>query len=132
MPQNLIRPDRDQLMLMPVDVREWLAEDDIVWHVLDVVAGLDLSEFYARYRGNGQGAAAFDPAMMVTLVIYAQAVGVRSSRAIERACTRDAGFTVAAGMLVPDHCTITRFLQDNRAALTGLFARCCGCATPPG
>ena len=97
MPLNLIRADRDQLMLMPVDVREWLAEDDLAWHVLDVVDGLDLSVFYARYRRNGQGAAAFDPAMMVALVIYAQAVGVRSSRAIERACTRDAGFKWSPG-----------------------------------
>lgn len=120
---NLICPDRDQLMLMPVDVREWLAEDDLAWHVVDVVEGLDLSAFRARYRVNGQGAAAFDPAMMVALVIYAQAVGVRSSRAIERACTRDAGFKVVTGQLVPDHCTITRFLKDHRVALTGLFAQ---------
>jgi transposase len=123
MPQNLICPERDQLMLMPVDMREWLGEDDIAWHVLDVVAGLDLSGFYARYRSNGQGAAAFDPAMMVALVIYAHAVGVRSSRAIERACTRDAGFKVVSGGLVPDHSTIARFLTDHGAALTGLFAQ---------
>lgn len=120
---NLIRPERDQLMLLPVDVRDWLAEDDLVWHVLDVVERLDLSAFYRRYRANGQGAAAFDPAMMVGLVIYAQAVGVRSSRAIERACTRDAGFKVAAGLLVPDHSTITRFVKEHREAVTGLFAQ---------
>jgi transposase len=121
--QNLIRADRDQLMLLPVDVRDWLDEDDIVWHVLEVVESLDLSAFYRRYRANGQGAAAFDPAMMVALVIYAQAVGVRSSRSIERACTRDAGFKVVTGQLVPDHCTITRFLKEHREALTGLFAQ---------
>lgn len=123
MSQNLIRADRDQLMLLPVDVREWLGEDDIVWTVLEVVAGLDLSGFYARYRVNGQGAAAFDPELMIGLVFYAQAVGVRSSRSIERACTRDAGFKVITGQLVPDHCTITRFLADHREALTGLFAQ---------
>lgn len=120
---NLIRAERDQLMLLPVDVREWLAEDDIVWTVLEVVAGLDLSGFYARYRVNGQGAAAFDPRMMVGLVVYAHAVGVRSSRSIERACTRDAGFKVITAQLVPDHSTITRFLKDHREALTGLFAQ---------
>jgi transposase len=123
MAQNFLRGERDQLMLLPVDMREWLSEDDIVWTVLDVVAGLDLSAFYGRYRVNGQGAAAFDPEMMVGLVIYAQAVGVRSSRSIERACTRDAGFKVVTGQLVPDHSTITRFLSDHRGALTGLFAQ---------
>jgi transposase len=120
---NLICAERDQLMLLPVDVREWLAEDDIVWTVLEVVAGLDLSEFSRRYRSNGQGAAAFDPELMVALVFYAHAVGVRSSRSIERACTRDAGFKVVTGQLAPDHSTITRFLKDHREALTGLFAQ---------
>lgn len=123
MPQNLLSAERDQLMLLPVDMRDWLSEDDIVWHVLEVVASLDLSAFYRRYRDNGQGAAAFDPELMVALVIYAQAVGVRSSRAIERACIRDAGFRVVTGQLVPDHSTITRFLKEHRAALTGLFAQ---------
>lgn len=123
MPQNFLPVERDQLMLLPVDARDWLGEDDIVWHVLEVVEGLDLSAFYARYRSNGQGAAAFDPAMMVALVIYAQAVGVRSSRAVERACTRDAGFKVVTGMGVPDHSTITRFIADHRQGLTGLFAQ---------
>lgn len=120
---NLITADRDQLMLMPVDLREWLPEGDIVHHVVDVVDQFDLSAFYGRYRSNGQGAAAFDPAVMVALVIYAHAVGVRSSRAIERACTRDAGFMFVTGRLVPDHCTITRFLKDHQEALTGLFAQ---------
>ena len=110
-------------MLLPVDVREWIAEDDLVWYVLDVVAELDLEAFYARYRMNGQGAAAYDPAMMIAVLVYAHAVGVKSSRAIERACTRDAGFKIAAGMLVPDHSTITRFLKNHQEAVSGLFAQ---------
>ena len=116
-------PQRDQPMLLPVDLRDWLGEDDLVWHVLDVVEQLDLSGFYARYRANGQGGAAYDPAMLLALIIYAHAVGVRSSRMIERACTRDVGFMVVCGRLVPDHSTITRFLPAHRAAVEGLFAQ---------
>jgi transposase len=110
-------------MLLPVDLREWLPEDDLVWHVLDVVDQLDLTGFYARYRVNGQGAAAYDPAMMLTLTLYAHAVGVRSSRMIERACTRDAGFKVVTGLLVPDHSTISRFVKTHQEAVRGLFAQ---------
>jgi hypothetical protein len=62
--RNLWVPRRDQVMLLPVDLREWLAEDDLVWHVLDVVDQLDLTEFYVRYRANGQGGAAYDRAMI--------------------------------------------------------------------
>ena len=123
MARNLRVPQRDQAMLLPVDLREWLAEDDLVWHVLDVVDQLDLTAFYARYRTNGQGGAAYDPAMLLALVLYAHAVGVKSSRAIERACTRDAGFKVVTGLMVPDHCTVSRFVKNNRDAIRGLFAQ---------
>ena len=110
-------------MLLPVDLREWLSEDDLVWHVLDVVDQLDLSAFYARYRVDGHGGAGYDPAALLAVIFYAHAVGVKSSRAIERGCTRDAGFKVAAGLLVPDHCTITRFLKTHREAVEGLFGQ---------
>jgi transposase len=121
--RNLRYAQRDQQMLLPTDMREWLSEDDLVWQVLDVVGELDLSVFLARYRVNGQGAAAYDPAMMLALIIYAHVVGIKSSRAIERACTRDVAFKVITGQLVPDHSTITRFLAGNREAVVGLFAQ---------
>ena len=123
MPQNFIRGDVDQGFLLPPDVREWLPEDELAWTVKDVVESLDLSAFYRSYRANGQGAAAFDPALMVAVLVYAHAVGVRSSRAIERACVRDVAFRVLAGNGVPDHATIARFFTRHRTALTGLFAQ---------
>lgn len=123
MPQNFIRGVVDQGFLLPPDVREWLPEDELAWTVKDVVESVDLSAFYRSYRANGQGAAAFDPALMVAVLVYAHAVGVRSSRAIERACVRDVAFRVLAGNRAPDHATIARFFTRHRAALTGLFAR---------
>jgi transposase len=119
----LIFADRDQPMLLPVDMREWLAEGDLAWVVLDVVGELDLSGFYGRLRSNGQGAAAFDPAMMLALVVYAQALGIRSSRVIERMCRRDVGFRLVSCQLAPDHSTITRFLQRHRQAVVGVFGQ---------
>ena len=72
MPQNFIRGDVDQVFLLPPDVREWLAEDELAWTVKDVVESLDLSAFYRSYRANGQGAAALDPALMIAVLVYAQ------------------------------------------------------------
>src|SRR4051794_112130 len=123
MPQNFIRGDVDQVFLLPPDVREWLAEDELAWTVKDVVESLDLSAFYRSYRANGQGAAAFDPALMIAVLVYAPAVGVRSSRAIEGSCARDVAFRVLAGNQVPDHATIARFFRRHRGALRGLFAQ---------
>ncbi len=123
MPQNLLRGDVDQGFLLPPDVRDWLPEGELVWTVKDVVESFDLSAFYGSYRANGQGAAAFDPAMMVAVLMYAHAVGVRSSRAIERHCVRDVAFRVLAGNQVPDHATIARFFARHREPLQGLFAQ---------
>ena len=79
MPQNFLFPQRDQALLLPVDMRKWLPEDDLVFVVLDAVATLDLGEFYRRYRADGHGRAAFDPEMMVALLLYGYCQGERSS-----------------------------------------------------
>src|SRR5918994_5921005 len=89
MAQRFIGCDREQSFLMPPDVREWLPEDHFAWFVLDAVESMDLDAFYAVYRSDGRARPAFEPAMMVALVLYAYARGTRSSRAIERACIED-------------------------------------------
>jgi hypothetical protein len=68
-------PQRDQPLLLPVDMREWLPEDDLVFVVLDAVATLDLGEFYPLYRADGHGRAAFEPEMMVALLLYGSCQG---------------------------------------------------------
>ena len=116
MPQNFVYPQRDQPLLLPVDMREWLPEDDLVFVVLDAVATLDLGEFRRRYRADGHGRAAFDPEMMVALLLYGYCQGERSSRVIEKRCVRDVGYRVITGGLCPDHATIARFRADMRRA----------------
>jgi hypothetical protein len=64
---NFLLCDRDQELLLPPNLREWLPEDHLAWFVLDAVDELDLSAFYAAYREDGWGRAAFDPQMMVAL-----------------------------------------------------------------
>ncbi|TFV52159.1 IS1182 family transposase [Geodermatophilus sp. DF01-2] len=123
MPQNFIRADVDQGFLLPPDVRDWLPEGELAWTVKDAVESFDLSAFRGSYRANGQGAAAFDPALMVAVLFYAHAVGVRSSRAIERRCAHDVAFRVLSGNHLPDHATIARFFRRHREALEGLFAQ---------
>src|SRR5690242_9111622 len=123
MPQNFLFPQRDQPLLLPVDMREWLPEDDLVFVVLDAVAALDLGEFRRRYRADGHGRAAFDPEMMVALLLYGYCQGERSSRVIEKRCVRDVGYRVIAGGLQPDHATIARFRAGHEQALGGLFSQ---------
>ena len=123
MPQNFLCPQRDQPLLLPVDMREWLPEDDLVFVVLDAVATLDLGGFRRRYRADGHGRAAFDPEMMVALLLYGYCQGERSSRVIEKRCVRDVAYRVIAGGLHPDHATIARFRARHEEALGGLFSQ---------
>ena len=106
---------------MPPSLREWLPEDHLAWFVLDTVSELDLGAFYAAYRADGHGAAAHDPQMMVALLVYAYAIGLRSSRGVERRCRDDVAFRVITANQVPDHATIARFRQRHERAIEGLF-----------
>lgn len=115
--------DRDQRFLLPVDMVDWLPADHQVWLVLDVVGQLDLRALTGRYALGGAGRRAFDPAMMLALLIYGYATGVRSSRAIERACHTDVAFRVICAQDGPDHTQIARFRQRHLAVFTDLFAQ---------
>jgi transposase len=126
MPQNFLSCDRDQPMLLPPDLRDWLDDDHLAWFVIDAVSELDLEPFYVSYRADGHGRAAHDPQMMVTLFAYAYAVGERSSRGIERRCREDIAFRVICANQVPDHATIARFRVRHQEALAGLFGQVLG------
>jgi transposase len=121
MGQRFVACDREQSFLMPPDVREWLPERHLAWFVIDGVAEMDLEPFYAAYRVDGRCRPAYDPAMMVGLLLYAYARGIRSSRVIERACEEDVAFRVLAGQQRPDHATIARFIERHEDAIAGLF-----------
>lgn len=123
MAQNFIGCDRDQSFLMPPDVRDWLPEDHFAWLVMDAVAGMNLGAFYDRYRRDGVGRRAYDPAMMVALLLYSYARGVRSARRIERACLEDVPCRVIAMLERPDHATIARFVERHEQALGELFGQ---------
>ena len=123
MGQNFVSGDRDQALLLPPDVREWLPADHLALFVIDAVEEFDLAAFYARYRWDGWGRPAYDPAIMVALILYAYAVGVRSARAIERCCVEDVAFRVVAANVAPDHATIARFRAEHERALGELFSQ---------
>ncbi|WP_328522690.1 IS1182 family transposase [Kribbella sp. NBC_00359] len=120
---NFTRVDREQLMLMPPSVADWLPEDHLAWFVLDVVAELDLSGFLAGYRADGRGGAAYDPEMMLGVLIYAYCVGERSSRRIEKRLVEDVAFRVVGANQQPDHATIARFRATHETAIAGVFGQ---------
>ena len=123
MAYNLLPYDREQGYLMPPSLQEWLAEGDLAWFVLDTVEQMELGEFYAGYRKDGWGAAAYDPSMMVAVLLYAYCQGIRSSRRIARALERDIGFRVVSANQQPDFRTACRFRAEHEKALERLFTQ---------
>jgi transposase len=121
MAQNFMACDREQELLLPPSLRDWLPENHLAWFVLDAVEAMDLRAFFAGYREDGWGRAAHDPAMMVALLLYAYATGDRSSRRIERRCHDDVAVRVITANQAPDHTTIARFRQRHERPLGELF-----------
>ena len=129
MARDFRRPERRQGFLLPPDMQDWVPQDDIVHLVLDTVSLMDLSAFEDEHRVCGVGQAPFAPSMLLTLLIYAYSHGVKSSRAIERLCRRDAGYRYIVCEHVPDHTVIARFRRRHADRLRAVFAtvlRMCG------
>ena len=123
---------RDQAFLLPPDMREWLPEDHLAWLVLEIVEQLDRSALHARHPNVGAGRAAYDPDMLLALLIYAYCQGVRSSRQIQQRCVTDVAFRVLCAQDVPDHTTIARFRAEHQEVFAGCSRRCCRSPRQPG
>ena len=117
------RVDREQAFLFPPDMRDWLPAGDPVWLVIEAVRLLDTSVFHAGRKTGGAGAAGYDPDMLVTVLVWAYANGITSSRRIERLCARDVAFRVICAGQLPDHVTVARFRQQFPETAAGLFAQ---------
>jgi transposase len=114
---------RDQPMLLPVDMREWLPPDHLVWFVVETVDALDTTELERVRRRGGAGTTGYDPRMLLALLVYAYCQGVRSSRRIERLCHTDVAFRLLCAQDGPDHATIARFRADAQDVFSDLFAQ---------
>ena len=121
MAYNYKVPLRDQLFLLPPSIADWLPEEHLVWFVLDIVAMMDLSRFHARHPNEGAGRAAYDPEMMLALLVYAYCRGLRSSRRIEAACRSDLAFRAICAEVVPDHIAVARFRARHQEAIRAVF-----------
>lgn len=132
MAYNFKSADRETPYLMPPSLSEWLPENHLAWFIVASVKRLDLSAFRGRYRVDGLGASAYDPELMVGLMLYAYCVGERSSRKIEEACTVDVAYRVLMGNLIPDYSTICRFRAEHEAELKGLFKKVLGMCANAG
>lgn len=106
-------------MLLPVDMREWVREDDLAHFILEVIWGVDMGR--AQVNARGTGSEQYPPGMMLAVLIYCYASGVFSSRLIELQCHRNLSVRYLAGNTHPDHDTICKFRRENEALIKEAF-----------
>ncbi|MCG8380439.1 MAG: transposase [Proteobacteria bacterium] len=117
--EKFIESDPRQAMLLPVDLREWVPEDDLSHFVLAAVERVPMHRFRVNERGSGS--AQYHPRTMLALLIYSYANGVFGSRRIERATYRDIGARYITADTHPDHDTICKFRRENFEAVAETF-----------
>lgn len=124
MAKNYVSTDRLTPFLMPPSVLDWLPVDHLAWFLLDVVDKLKAKTrlLHQRHPNWGPGRAAYDPEMLLTLLLYAYCTGTRSSRRIEATCKVDVAYKVITANRVPDHTTIARFHAENAAMIADLHS----------
>ena len=77
----------EQTLLLPPSPIDWLPENHLVFFLRDLATELDLGVIYAVYdQRDSRGVKAYEPRMMVVLLLYTYCVGLPSSRRIEKAC----------------------------------------------
>ncbi|AKH97477.1 transposase [Halanaeroarchaeum sulfurireducens] len=125
MTSNFIRYDQDQQHLLPKDLSEWVAEDSLEQFVSDTIDYLDdqnrLETFYPEETDENRGRPQFHPVMLLKVLVFAYAQGIRSSRKIDRLLERDVAFRFLAANQQPDFRTISNFRKDHRQDFHHLF-----------
>lgn len=112
----------EQSYLLPPSPREWLPEGHLAYFILGLVAELDLGAIERVVQAKDpRGERPYSPEMMASLLLYAYATGVYSSRRIARACVEDVAFRVLAANAQPHFTTINEFRATHLTALGALF-----------
>jgi transposase/IS5 family transposase len=119
MATRFVNIDRQTAMLLPPDLKEWVADNDLAKFVLEAVEVTDTAGAALNVRGSGSEQ--YPPAMMLGLLIYCYATGIFSSRRIERATFDSVAVRYLCANTHPDHDTIASFRRSNEVLLRSCF-----------
>jgi len=111
----------DASWLFPPSPRDWLAEDHLVYFLLDVTAQIGISPIVDGYNTGKGGQPPFHPRMMLVLLVYAYSAGVFSSRKIMQRCATDAAFRIIVGEDIPGFRRIAEFRKRHLQHMQPLF-----------
>lgn len=115
--------DPEELWLLPPSPRDWLPEDHLAYFLADLVSELNLQPILATYGGVTRGTAPYHPQLLVTVLLYAYAVGIPASRQIAQKLEEDVAFRVLAANQRPDFRTLSDFRKQHLTVLADLFVQ---------
>ena len=116
--------NREQVMLLPPTIEDYVGEDDPVRAYDAFVEALNLEQLGIENEEVKVGNSAYDPKTMLKILVYGYSYGWRSSRKLERALHHNLSFIWLTGGMKPDHKTIAKFRRDNLAALKKVLRQC--------
>ena len=110
---------RNQMMFFPESINDYIPEDHLAKLVLSIVSRLNIDTIISKYSSIGQRA--FSPKILLLILFYGYAVGIRSSRKLSKACEERLDFMYLTGKLRPSHKTISEFRKENFSEISELF-----------
>ena len=116
-------PDRKQLRWQTIDIEKLIPEEHKVRFFWEICKKLDLTKLYERYKitEESNGRPAYDPRMMLCLLIYAAEEGITSSREIAEECKMRADFMWLCGGLEPEYRAIAYFKAEQGEGIKEAF-----------
>ena len=111
----------DQTKLIPVDFKRQLQPGTFEFALNQIIDDFDLSIFHHRFHNDDTGAPAYDPAVLLKIVLFAYSRGITSSRDIERACRENVIFMALSADTHPHFTTIADFISSMEREITPLF-----------
>ncbi len=115
-----LRPyDQDQMFLLPPSLNEWVRRDHPARVFSEIINRIDTTAFR---ESKDEGRPAYHPKMMLKVLLWGYATGIRSSRKIEEKLHQEIVFMWLAGLEKPDFRTLCLFRTANREAIERVFA----------
>jgi transposase len=116
------RYDYSQKVLIPVSLEEQLVPGSLEFAIHTLIeTRMDMSVFEGKYQNDATGRSAYDPKILLKVVLLGYARGLISSRQIERACGENVTFMALSGNQRPDHSTIAIFVSSMKDQILPLF-----------
>ena len=114
--------DYNQNLLLNVVLERQVVPGTIEWAIHHLIEDrLDLSAFYVRYKNDYQGRPAYDPRVLLKVVLLSYARGVLTSRKMEQMCRENVVFMALTCGVVPDHSTLASFISSMGDLASALF-----------